>query len=286
MVSRSYPRTRWSPQTFTAHAPSANTVRVLKSRQLTNKHVLSALLTSLVGKCTPDNPAASALTVDLGANLGEFTSHMRAMGCRVRAVEPQTPLVRFLRASLDVNGWDSDDSVELFEAAVGETPGTLLLKMLWVPGNVPNKWKKEVVAPIVPLYDIITSDVAFLKLDIDGPEVFVFRALLPLLKKGLRVSNIMAEITFGKWPIWFNVSHTEGYRLLDQYYDHGYKLYLTGAGLFPIYEKRVTSNLILLSPFQYFTAVYEIPRLHLENVLLMNNVSTKNIYFTQERLRY
>eukprot|EP01137_Pigoraptor_chileana_P009922 Opistho-2@58861 len=249
-----------------------------------DKHVVDALLTSLVGKCDPASQAPQSewpLAIDLGSNIGQFASFLRAMQCRVKTVEPQVPLNRFFRGTLDVNKWADDGSVLVHEGAVGEEPGELKLTHLWVPGGVKaNRWKQEFVAPVIPLRSIITEDVAFLKLDIDGPEAIVFRALLPILKRH-SVDNIMAEITYLRWPWDFNVTYDAGAETLDKYYDLGYSVYLTYENEFKIYPPETLSKLQGLRHFHFFDHCYFIPRPHLKEVLMMANKSTKNLYFSR-----
>ena len=64
------------------------------------------------------------LAFDIGAHVGDRTGSFRRLGARVLALEPQPLCARAMRAI-----YADDDGVTLLEAACGEKPGTVTLRV-------------------------------------------------------------------------------------------------------------------------------------------------------------
>ena len=98
-------------------------------------HVLQTITTALSHRCHPDrfDEFEAPLVWDIGSNVGQFTLIMRAMGCRVFAVEPQPSMNWFHKGSIIANGW-YDNGITLIEKGLGETKGIITLTKLWQPG--------------------------------------------------------------------------------------------------------------------------------------------------------
>ena len=111
-------------------------------------HVKEAIISVLGGgRCNLG--ARRAVAVDLGANVGQFSLFMRAMGCRVIAVEPQPAMNLVHKASLALNGWLDDATVTLHEMATSSAPGSIKLTKLWSRSLVEaeEQWDRDLWAP-------------------------------------------------------------------------------------------------------------------------------------------
>jgi FkbM family methyltransferase len=201
-----------------------------------HRHVVLPLAAALEGQCM--RSGHPELVIDIGANVGFYSLAAASAGCRVVAVEPQPALARFFRASVIANGWESRITVK--NAAAGEVPGKLNLTRLWVPGVV-QKGNASIVASVVPLKALLTSDVLLLKLDVDGPDGLLLRALVPLLKN-LNVWNLILELNADLWPE-FGLSQRDGTALLERIADLGYDFYLTFEEQFQYYPREILEKL-------------------------------------------
>lgn len=126
------------------------------------------------------------VVVDAGAYKGGYTFWMRhAIGetGRVHAFEPQPKLAAFLRRSIRAFEWKN---VSVHEVALGSTPGERTMR---VPGEGPSQRGSLVVerenvrtypVRVERLDDLLAAEsdarpIAFLKCDVEGHELEVFR---------------------------------------------------------------------------------------------------------------
>lgn len=138
-----------------------------------------------------------ACFIDVGANIGVFTflaaDVMRARRGRALAVEPLPMNLAFLRESITANGLD--DLVEVAAVAVGNCEGALRLEVM-APGEIanarPTTWAgdessdaKVVEVPMTTLDRLARewTKVQFVKIDVEGAEMFVLRGATELLKR-------------------------------------------------------------------------------------------------------
>lgn len=150
-------------------------------------------LTSLIRRAV-DLPGATL--IDVGANIGAFcflaADVLRARGGRAFAVEPLARNSRFFEESLRANRLG--DVIELLPVAAGDAEGTLLLEEQRsgeIANARPLTWTKE-DAPAAARVPMTTLDalvrehgianVQFLKLDIEGAELFALRGAVMLLQ--------------------------------------------------------------------------------------------------------
>lgn len=136
--------------------------------------------------------------IDLGAHKGAFVYWMRSRvgsSGRVIAFEPQPPLASALRSIIAHRRWAN---VELNELAVSDTPGKL---MFGVPGSDPTSPGARLVPSEESDHrdynatfevDVVTLDefladrpkpIRFIKCDVEGVELSVFKGAKSLLEK-------------------------------------------------------------------------------------------------------
>ena len=135
---------------------------------------------------------AGDIVVDAGAYKGGYTLWMRrAVGeaGRVHAFEPQPRLAAFIAGCVRAFGWDN---VSVHEVALGAAPGERTLR---VPGDGPSQRGSLVVeregaraypVRVARLDDVLAEEVrsrpvAFLKCDVEGKELDVFRGAREIL---------------------------------------------------------------------------------------------------------
>jgi FkbM family methyltransferase len=132
--------------------------------------------------------------VDVGANKGSYTFWMRhavGPGGRVHAFEPQPELAAYLRATCAAMRWEN---VEIREAAASDRSGQATLR---VPGSGPSPGasleasavaessSRGVSCETVRLDDALAGAerVAFVKVDVEGHELAVFRGAAEILAR-------------------------------------------------------------------------------------------------------
>jgi len=141
--------------------------------------------------------ADGATFVDVGANIGVFcvlvADVLRRRGGRAIAIEPLPQNLAFLRESIDANGLA--DVIVPLPVAVGDRAGTLELMPL-TSGEIanarPTTWASadatsDVVSVPMTTLDAVAREqalrnVRFVKIDIEGAELFALRGATELLR--------------------------------------------------------------------------------------------------------
>jgi FkbM family methyltransferase len=165
--------------------------------------------------------------VDVGAYKGGYTYWMRrTVGepGRVLAIEPQAEAASLLRSYVSVFGWSN---VEVVEAALSSAPGTRALMRPAVPGPTPAASlvgaslppsRRRIDVPVDTLDRILASRsdarrVAFIKCDVEGHELDVFRGAEATLREHRPAILVECE-----------ARHLEGHSMTDVFG------YLSGMG--------------------------------------------------------
>lgn len=135
--------------------------------------------------------------IDVGANIGAFcllaADVLRRRGGRALAIEPLPQNVAFLLQSLVAN--DLTEMIEVAAVAVGDRDGSLNLEVM-APGEIanarPTTWS-DGASPGATVVDLpMTSldaiarnmeNVQFVKIDVEGAELFVLRGAIELLRR-------------------------------------------------------------------------------------------------------
>lgn len=138
-----------------------------------------------------------AAFIDVGANIGAFcllaADVLQRRHGRALAAEPLPQNLAFLEESIAANGLST--TIEVAPVAVGDSEGVLALEVM-APGDIanarPTTWSQATsdAATIasVPMttLDLLTRDwhnVQFLKIDVEGAELFVLRGAPELLRR-------------------------------------------------------------------------------------------------------
>ncbi len=131
------------------------------------------------------------VTIDCGANVGQFTARLADTGARVYAFEPNPHAFAALKAR-----FEGRPNVSLIQAAVNSEPGSVRLYMhknagedqlLWSTGSSILDYKGNVdpgnfvETPAVDLCDFVeklAKPIAVLKMDVEGAEAQILKRLI------------------------------------------------------------------------------------------------------------
>jgi FkbM family methyltransferase len=127
---------------------------------------------------------AGRTAVDVGGWLGPWTRALSRVAATVHTFEPQAHLAQRLEQVVPAN-------VVVHHAAVGERAGTALLAVDPAPGRAalahlvaaPAEGAAVQEVPLVALDDLGLTDVAFVKIDVEGHELAALRGAERLLRR-------------------------------------------------------------------------------------------------------
>jgi FkbM family methyltransferase len=154
-----------------------------------------------------------ALVIDLGANLGNFTSLALAQhgDVRVIAVEPSLPLANSIRESLRINGWSHRAFVK--RAFVGVKTSVQV-----AVASDPAYSDAEYLSESAFLTEFNIEHVDFLKCDIEGSEFFLLEPESKLLSL---TKNLAIELhpTGGSVAHFLDFIRSAGFEIGSVIYD-------------------------------------------------------------------
>ena len=153
----------------------------------------------LWARCRED---PSLLVVDVGGYLGDFGLRAAACGCRTVIFEVQPQMLRYIRASVMLNGFE-DDRVRVVPRAIGEKEGEKV-EFSQIGGstfqgtekaNLRGKVAGRFIATTTTLDAAFpTERIFFLKIDTEGNEPQVLQSAQRLLRDG-RITHAVLEYT-------------------------------------------------------------------------------------------
>ena len=165
--------------------------------------------------------------IDLGANIGYATMFMlRNSGEKgfVYAIEPDAHNGRILVANIKENDFWNPNRIELSKCVISDTDGE---SSFWI-ANKPNlnsvrKTKHSIREEKIPCFSLSSfcenrRYPNFIKMDIEGHEVSVFRGGYEYFKKNRGTTHILLEIH----PNFYN-KENDFEEMLRKYFDIGFK---------------------------------------------------------------
>lgn len=167
-----------------------------------NKWVLQVFEQVLPSSC---RAKGGGLVVDVGGNIGFFTTYAAMLGCKVVTFEPQPKMADFLRFSVHANAVAKH--VTLFEGAASDVKDNIELRLspkghhaAYVgqrPTDTEITMHDQPVFKSVPTFaldDVIGANerVRLMKIDVEGGEYHVLRSASQLLAEQ-RVDYIVTE---------------------------------------------------------------------------------------------
>jgi FkbM family methyltransferase len=145
--------------------------------------------------------------IDAGANIGYYTVLMADLvgpEGKVVAAEPMPETRAYLQRNVDINGFYVNTTVT--NAAFGAAPGEVNLYM--PPGEPKNAlicdvcpdptWLK-ITAPLMRIDDLGLSKVDFIKIDVEGAEIDVWRGMQATVDLNPQL-QIMMEVNCLRYP--------------------------------------------------------------------------------------
>ncbi len=151
------------------------------------------------------NGLKDATILDIGANIGIITEHMRAHAKKIYAVEPASEHFAALKQNKEFNNWDN---VEIFNYAITDKDGEAVLNKsrgnrtcntLVQEYKSGEKQKVKGVAMDTFFKENNITSVDFCKMDIEGSEELVLRSE-GFKKVAPKIKSIMLEFHFKNWP--------------------------------------------------------------------------------------
>ena len=167
-----------------------------------------------------------ARVLDIGANVGVITSGMSRLvgsqGC-VTAFEPDFRLFSCLKKNIQLNGLQN---VSLFNLALGDRKKSMRLKrsrynsgdnhVISREGAIESD---EVDIKVERLDSVVKGQIDFIKIDVQGYELFVFKGMTNLLE-----ANPKVKIFFEFWPKGFLNAQVEPVDVLTFLTSRGFLL--------------------------------------------------------------
>ena len=246
----------------------------------------------LSGRCR----GGAARVLDIGANLGVFAAASAAFGCTVTAVEAQSRLVPYLQQTAAANTatWVSGAALEVLNAAVYDAPGSLTIAYYnasragWLSAAMDAEAIRTCgttlgctleTVPVVTTAQLVDRDHVLVKIDVDGPEAVIAKALLPALRSHA-VESILIEVCPGSWHDM--ISRREGLAVLRALMsEFSYDLLILNQIEFSAYPRSFLDQLQRLEGV-FRPRAYVVPERLLDELFddSTTTINCKNVVFT------
>lgn len=165
-------------------------------------------LTNIFKEILTEENKSPGRVLDVGMNIGWYSLWSRSFGHTVVSFEPNPAMHVRVCESLILNGWDKDNSVQLFPFGVGNEEAEMTLTTGNNPGGssfvserLAPKYRKTMPVKVVRLDDIAEQEgwlsenalpIHLMKIDVEGFEYFSLLGAKNILASG-KVTNIMME---------------------------------------------------------------------------------------------
>ncbi|WP_176695964.1 FkbM family methyltransferase [Phenylobacterium immobile] len=160
-----------------------------------------------VTKVMTDTVMPGMVCIDAGANVGYYTvllGELTGHNGKVVAIEPMPGTRRLLERNVAINGFSG--IVDVKGVALGDGPGTVTLYM--PPGEPKNAlicetpphpdWESATV-PLTSIDDMALPKVDFVKIDVEGAEMGVWRGMRRTILANPQI-QIMMEVNCRRYP--------------------------------------------------------------------------------------
>ena len=135
------------------------------------------------------NPKKGEVLVDIGANIGKYVIPFAKRGVKVIAIEPNPEFFDVLMKNIKING--VEDNVKALKLAAGaEKKEVRMYERIF---KFPRIVYKPFYANMIPIDEVVDGeDIDWIKVDVDGGEVEVFKGLEKVLRDNK--PRIIAEL--------------------------------------------------------------------------------------------
>jgi FkbM family methyltransferase len=174
--------------------------------------------------------------IEVGANVGSMTLHFAVWERqKLVAFEPFPPVFESLKQQL-TKGFNGNipDRVRLFQAAVGDKPGTARMRVPKTERGIIDQWASlaktfehmegvgydELWVPVLTIDSLDISDVTNIKIDVEGYEIEVLHGARRTLQKCRPVVSVECEERHRKGTTWYVPGFMRGLDYNWFWYDH------------------------------------------------------------------
>lgn len=162
------------------------------------------------------NQKRDMVIIDVGANSGVVTSHMRGYARKIYAIEPSLEHFEALKKNKEFNKWDN---VELFNIALADRDGEMVLHTLdsnRTCHSLINDYGQEGHKVKTKGFDTFMDEngidkVDFVKFDVEGAEDLILRSE-GFRKVAERVKAIEVEFHYPSWTELVNYMISLGFQ--------------------------------------------------------------------------
>lgn len=162
------------------------------------------------------NQKKDMVIVDVGANIGVVTDHMRAYAKKIYAIEPSTQHFEALKKNKEFNNWDN---VELFNMAIADKDGEMVLHTLdqnKTCYSLVNDYGQGGETVKTMAFDTFfkennIDEVDFMKFDVENADDMILRSL-GFLTVAPKIKAIEVEFHNNNWQLLVNHMIGLGYQ--------------------------------------------------------------------------
>jgi len=151
------------------------------------------------------NEKKDMVIIDVGANIGVVTQHMREYAKKVYALEPSPQHFKALKKNKEFNKWDN---VEIFEVAMADHDGQTRLSTLdsnRTCDSIIQNYEQGTVDVKTVRFDTFMEEngieeVDFVKFDVEGAEDMILRSS-GFYNVHDKIKAIEVEFHYGTWQL-------------------------------------------------------------------------------------